>query len=83
MEYLLYRGITYELAILALAHEDGFSIELADVSSAGDLLAEVRVRGDVITPVHHAPIPAAVYAWWAATVVRVAEAPALEDGADA
>jgi len=79
MEYLTHQGITYELTVLAFAHEDGFGVELTDMSSAGGLLAEARVRRDVVSLVHQDPMPAAVYAWWASAVIGVAGAPALGD----
>lgn len=69
MDYKSHAGRTYEITTLALAHEPGFSVELADLSANGGIVAEALVRGGTITMVHHAPLPVEVYSWWTAAVI--------------
>ena len=68
MDYRAHSGITYEITTLALAHEPGFSVELSDLTGGGGVVAEVRVRGGIVTLVHQAPLPAVIYSWWASAV---------------
>lgn len=82
MDYFMHEGILYELAIISLAGEDGYGVELTDMSATGGLLAEVRVAGGIITPLRQAPMPDAVYARWAAAVIELAELPAIDDEGD-
>ncbi len=79
MEYFTHEGILYELLVISLASEDGYGVELTDMSATGGLLAEVRVANGTITPLRQAPMPAAVYARWTAAVIELAELPPLDD----
>lgn len=81
MEYLTHVGITYEITVLALAHETGFSVELADMSLTGAIIAEARVKGHTITLVHQAPMPVEIYSWWTAAVTDTARSQVIGDEA--
>jgi hypothetical protein len=72
MDYKVHAGATYEITTLALANEPGYGVELADLTATGGILAEARVRGDIITLVYQEPMPAEIYAWWAAALVELA-----------
>lgn len=79
MDIRTHAGTTYEMTIVALAHEPGFSVELADLSGTGGIVAEAFVRADVITLVHQSPLPAEIYSWWADALVELARSQAGAD----
>lgn len=78
IEYLIHAGATYELTILALAHESGTAVEGADLTATGGTFAEARVCGS-ITLVHQEPMPVEVYSWWTNSH-RTCPSPAMNPG---
>jgi hypothetical protein len=82
MDYLTHAGITYEITVLALAHDDGFAVELADLSSDGGVLAEVRVTHNGVTLIHQEPLPGDVYAWWTDAVTRLVKEHVIDEATD-
>lgn len=46
---LSYEGATFEIAVLVLSHDNGFAVELADLSVRREVLAEVHVTAMSVT----------------------------------
>ncbi len=86
MKHLRHRGVTYEIAELSLAHEDGVALELTEMSVEGETIAEVVVTSSAVRTVYQDSLPTSVYLWWVSTVstaaAKVGDAEQADQGTD-
>ena len=69
INHITYNGILYEITVGALAHDDGYSVEIFDMSPLGALLGEARVTAERVTLVAQEDMPPAVYRRWASAII--------------